>query len=72
MVIRLDTEKLLEAGFTGLNTRAGDLLTVKFKYKTPAAGGAVDATRVANLLHIVLHSDHILKVHDAGIRVFTN
>ena len=27
-VIGIDTENALEAGFTGMNTRAGDLLTV--------------------------------------------
>ena len=69
-VIAIDTEKVLEAGFSGLNTRVGDLLTVKFKYNTPAAGGAVAATRIANLMHIVLRSDHILEIHDTGVRVF--
>ena len=59
----IDTEKVREAGFSGLNTRAGDLLTVKFRYNTPAAGGAIAA-------HIVLHSDHILEIHDTRVRVF--
>ncbi|MFM7986030.1 MAG: hypothetical protein ACKPKO_42625, partial [Candidatus Fonsibacter sp.] len=69
-VIGIDTEKVLEAGFTGLNTRAGDLLTVKYKYARPRAGGNVDAHRIADLMHIVLHSDHILEIHDTGVRVF--
>ena len=30
-ILGTDCEKVLEAGFTGLNTRAGDLMTVKFK-----------------------------------------
>ena len=60
----------LEVGFTGPNTRAGDLLTVKFKYAKPAASGAISAQRTANLMHIVLHSDHILEIHDTGVRVF--
>ena len=70
LIITIDIEQLREAGFTGLNTRAGDLLTVKFKCNTPAAGGAVNAQRVANLMHIVLRSDHILEIHDTGVRVF--
>ena len=69
MIFGIDTETVIEAGFTGLNTLAGDLLTVKFKYNTPAAGGAVAATRIANLMHIVLRSDHILEIHDTGVRV---
>ena len=48
MIIAIDTEELFEAGFTGLNTRAGDQLTVKFEYNTPAAEGAVAATRICN------------------------
>ena len=70
MIIAIDTEKVLEAGFTGLNTRSGDLLTVRFKYNSPVAGGAVAATRIADLMHIVLHSDHSLEIHDTGVRVY--
>ena len=69
-MIVIDTEKVIEAGFSGLNTRAEDLLTVKFKYHTPAAGGAVVAVRQANFMHIVLRSDHILETHDTGVGVF--
>ena len=63
-VSAIDTEKVIEAGFSGLNTRASDLLTVKFKYN------AVAAVRQANLMHIVLHFDHMLEIHDTGVRVF--
>ena len=70
MIIAIDTEKVLEASFTRLNTRAGDLLTVRFKYNTPAEGGAIDATRIANLMHIILQSDHILEIQDTGARVY--
>ena len=69
LCVATDTEKVLEAGFSGLNTRAGDLLTVKFKYNTPTTSGAVAATRNANLMHIVLHSDHIIEIHDTSARV---
>ena len=68
-ILGIDTEKVLEAGFTGLNTRAGDLLTVKFKYAKPAASGAVNTVRIADLMHVVLHSDHIRVIRDTGVRV---
>ena len=51
--LHLLLKQVIEAGFTGLNTRAGDLLTVKFKYGTPVAVGAVNAQRVANYMNIV-------------------
>ena len=44
-------------------------MTIKFKYDTPAAGGAVDAQRVANLMHIIFHADHILEIHNTRVRV---
>ena len=38
MIIAIDTEQVLEAGSTGLNTRACDLLTVTCKYNSQAVG----------------------------------
>ncbi len=63
-VLAIDTEKVLEAGFTGLDTRAGDLMTVKLKYNGSGK------SRLADRIHIVLHSDQILKLNDTGVRVF--
>ena len=70
MVTAIDNKQIIEAGFTSLNAHAGDLLTINFKYNTPAARGAINAQRVANLMHFVLRSDHILEIHDTGVRVF--
>ena len=60
----------MESRFTGLSTRASDLITVKFKYARLFAICVVNAVRIANLMHIVLHSYHILEIHDTGVRVF--
>jgi hypothetical protein len=41
-ILGTDCEKVLDAGFTGINTRAGDLMTVKLKYNwrgLPAVAG---------------------------------
>jgi hypothetical protein len=65
-ILGTDCEKVLDAGFTGLNTRAGDLMSVKFKY---AARGSGDS-RLADRIHIVLHSDQILEIRDSGCQVF--
>ena len=64
-ILGTDCEKVLDAGFTGLNTRAGDLMSVSLKYATGAA-----ATRMADRIHIVLHSDQILEIRDSGCQVF--
>ena len=65
-VLGVDCEKVLDAGFTGINTRAGDLMSVKLKY---ASRGTLDA-RIADRLHIILHSDQILEIRDSGCQVF--
>ena len=79
-ILGTDCEKVLDAGFTGLNTRAGDLMTVKLKYNSrglPAEQGRPDAfnvwlasCRLADRMHIVLHSDQILEIRSSGCQVF--
>jgi hypothetical protein len=70
-ILATDTEKVLDAGFTGINTRAGDLMSVSLKFNSPgtlSAGGTY--TRLADRIHIVLHSDQILEIRDSGCQVF--
>jgi len=64
-IVAVDTEKVLEAGFTGLNTRAGDMMTIKVK---PASTGM--GTLAPTKFFTVLHSDCILEVKDSGVTVF--
>ena len=59
MCLGMDTETALEAGFTGLNTRAGALMNKQFKYM-PAVIAGGEPTCVADRMQIDLHSDHIL------------
>ena len=57
-------EKVLEAGFTGINTRAGDIMQIRFDHKT------TDQTKWATSLQTVLTADCILEVRDSGVQVF--
>ena len=68
-IIGTDCERILDAGFTGLNTRAGDLMSIKFKNNSlgTSAGGT---ECVADRMHIVLHSDQIMEIRDTGVQVF--
>ena len=54
------------ASFTGMNTKAGDLLTLKLK----GANGsiALDATDTHKLFYC-LHYDAVLQVNDTGVSV---
>ena len=65
-MIGVDTEKILEAGFTGLNTRAGDLMVLKGR----SANGDGIASNWADSCFIILHTDQILEIRDAGVQVF--
>ena len=64
-IIGIDTEKILEAGFTGLNTKAGDLMVVRGK-----GANANMPTQWANSMYIILHTDQILEIRDTGAQVF--
>ncbi len=63
-ILGTECEKVLDAGFTGLNIRAADLMTVKFDYIK--SEDACNADRI----HIVLHSDQILEIRDSGCQVY--
>ena len=68
-VLGTDCEKVLDAGFTGINTRAGDLMSVRFNFANGNVSGS-DGARLADRLHIVLHSDQVLEIRDSGCQVF--
>ena len=51
-----------------MNTRAIDLMTIKFKYM-PAIIASGEAARVADRVHIAPHADLILEMHDTIVRV---
>ena len=59
-----DMEKVLEAGFTGANSRNGDILNIRFDHMDS------NAANYATSMHIVLHSDNILEIRDTGTIVF--
>ena len=65
-IIALDTEKTLQAGYTGLDMKRGQLLTVKVKAQNPAV---LDAARMPDNISVVLHSDQILDIGFSGTMV---
>ena len=62
-IVGIDTEKVLSAGFTGLNTKAGDLMTVKFN-RMPTDATAPDK------MYIILHADIVMNIRDTGVEIF--
>ncbi len=67
-ILGTDCEKVLDAGFTGINTKAGDIMTVKFRNASSQI--SIDKDTLADRLHVVLHSDQIMEIRDAEVAVF--
>jgi hypothetical protein len=63
-ILGIDMERVLEAGFTGINTRSGDILSVRFDHKSSVTKD------YATSMHIVLHADVILEIRDSGTVIF--
>ena len=63
-ILGLDTEKILQASFSGENTRNGSLINIKFDQK------GTSPVRFAQDMYIVLHSDNVMEVGDTGVRVY--
>ena len=63
-ILGIDTEKVLEAGFTGQSTKMGDILNVRFDNRS------TNSAHYPHEMHIILHSDNILEVRDSGITIF--
>ena len=64
-ICAIDTEKVLEAGFTGLNTRAGDLMTIRVQPVDSAGMGDTRPTK----FFTVLHTDNIMEIRDTGVSI---
>jgi hypothetical protein len=63
-IVGIDTEKVLAAGFTGLNTKAGDLMSVKFNRMPTNSAVAPDK------MYIILHADVVMNIRDSGVEIF--
>ena len=62
-IIGLDLEKIPGAGFIGLSTKAGDLLTLNFK--DCDADGVADS--VSTRVFCALNYDFVLNIADGGV-----
>ena len=69
-VLAFDCEKQTNVGFTGINTRSGDLITVKILNLQHVGALAVfNANSYADFMHTTLEYDAILSITDAGVTV---
>ena len=59
----IDFEKVIESGFSGMNTRARDVLNVHFDHED------TNPKKYAHQMQVVLHSDNIVETRDGGVTV---
>ena len=65
-VIGLDMEKISGAGFSGMNTKAGDLIIINFK---DCHHSSVNSSSVPSRMYCALHYDAVLNIRDSGIEL---
>ena len=65
-VIGPDTERTLGASWTGLSTKAGDLLTINMENVGTSAG---TIPKYAEKVFVTLSYDAILQIQDSGVTV---
>ena len=64
-IIGLDLEKVSGAGFTGMSTKAGDLLTLNFRdCEVPGLAGSVPSR-----VFCALNYDCVLNIKDSGVEI---
>ena len=68
-ILGTDCAKVLDAGYTGLSTRAGDLMSVSLKYNNSGTLVSGVYPRLADRIHIALPSDQTLEIRDSGCQV---
>ena len=70
-IVAFDTEKQTNAGFSGLNTRAGDLITIKYQGLHHISNNEAlpMPDTVPEFMHTTLEYDAILTITDAGVTV---
>ena len=68
-IVAWDAEKPLQAGYTGLDMKRGQLMTIKIKATDTSATVGMPADQMPDNIHIVLHSDQILDIGFTGTQV---
>ena len=64
-IVGPDCEQISGAGFTGISTKAGDLLTINFR--NCWAGGVANST--PHRVYCALHYDAVLNIRDSGVEL---
>ena len=61
----VDMEKITDAAWSGLNTKAGDLVSVKTLWDS-----SIPSSILPLKMYIVMTSDYMLEIRDSGCQIF--
>jgi hypothetical protein len=64
-VCAIDFEKSIDASWTGINTKAGDLVSIK-----TTADNSIPAVKLPLKMFITLVSDNTLEIRESGVQIF--
>ena len=68
-IIGIDTEKVPGAGFTGINTKNGELLTINFKNCVNLEDVGTNTALIPSRVFAALHYDAVLNIKSEGVEV---
>ena len=66
-IVEIDTELISEMGFTGLNTKNGELMNIKVNAYNKST---LTAAHMPSAMTVYLNSDQIMEIKDIGVSVF--
>ena len=64
-IIGIDLEKIIDRNFSGLNTKAGDLVSVKTLW-----GPSIPTNILPLKMYVVMTADYLLDIRDSGCQIF--
>ena len=64
-IIGVDLEKIIDSSFSGLNTKAGDLVSVKTLWDP-----SIPTNILPLKMYVVMTTDYLLDIRDSGCQIF--
>jgi hypothetical protein len=64
-IIGVDLEKIIDSSFSGLNTKAGDLVSVKTLWDP-----AIPTNILPLKMYVVMTAEYLLGIRDSGCQIF--
>ena len=64
-IIGVDLERITDAAYSGLNTKAGDLVSVKTIWDI-----SIPLKKLPLKMYVVMTADFLMEIRDSGVHIF--